>query len=211
MLAAIARIGAVAVPISTMISANELVRVLRQSDVAGLIVQRKLLGNDYVDRLCDALPELAPLRPGPAHRQMPFLRWIVSDRRRPAGRVPADGLADRRRRPVSEELLSEVESEVHATDQMLEIYTSGSMALPKGVQALPRPGAVPRALHPPAWSDFKRGQGIARAAADVLGRRPDDVPDAQLGWPAPSRVCTEATLTTAAGDGQRPGRRRPRN
>ena len=35
MLAAIARIGAIAIPISTLIKANELVRVLRQSDVAG--------------------------------------------------------------------------------------------------------------------------------------------------------------------------------
>ena len=58
MLAAISRIGAIAVPISTMIKSNELVRVLRQSDVSGLIVQRKLLGKDYVDRVCDALPEL---------------------------------------------------------------------------------------------------------------------------------------------------------
>ena len=40
MLAAIARIGAIAIPISTLIKANELVRVLRQSDVTGLIVQR---------------------------------------------------------------------------------------------------------------------------------------------------------------------------
>ena len=49
-LAAIARIGAIAIPISTMIRSNELVRVLRQSDVSGLIVQRKLLGNDAWER-----------------------------------------------------------------------------------------------------------------------------------------------------------------
>jgi len=34
------------------------VRVLRQSDVSGLIVQRRFLGNDYVERLCEALPAL---------------------------------------------------------------------------------------------------------------------------------------------------------
>jgi len=43
MLAAISRIGGIAVPISTMIKSNELVRVLRQSDVSGLIVQRSCL------------------------------------------------------------------------------------------------------------------------------------------------------------------------
>jgi acyl-coenzyme A synthetase/AMP-(fatty) acid ligase len=35
---------------------------------------------------------------------------------------------------VSEDLLREIEAEVHTTDQMIEIYTSGSMALPKGVK-----------------------------------------------------------------------------
>jgi acyl-CoA synthetase (AMP-forming)/AMP-acid ligase II len=38
LLAATSRVGPVAVPISTFIKANELVRVLRQSDVGGLIV-----------------------------------------------------------------------------------------------------------------------------------------------------------------------------
>ena len=55
---AVTRIGAVAIPISTLLRSNELVRVIRQSDVSGLLIQRKLLGHDYVDRLCEALPEL---------------------------------------------------------------------------------------------------------------------------------------------------------
>src|SRR3546814_20317639 len=80
MLAAIARIGAIAIPISTLIRANELVRVLRQSDVAGVIVHRRFLGHDYVERFCDALPELrtgtsAELR----IEAVPYLRRIVSD------------------------------------------------------------------------------------------------------------------------------------
>ena len=46
MLAAIARIGAIAIPISTMVRlGNELVRVLRQSDISGLVVQRSQLGH----------------------------------------------------------------------------------------------------------------------------------------------------------------------
>lgn len=133
--AAIARIGAVAVPISTMIKANELVRVLRQSDVSGLIVQRSFLGNDYVDRLCDALPELrSAASPELRIAKTPFLRWIVASQ----GDVPATihgmeyltGAAE----TVSDELLREAEAEVHSTDQLIEIYTSGSMALPKGVK-----------------------------------------------------------------------------
>lgn len=135
MLAAISRIGAIAVPISTMIIGNELVRVLRQSDIAGLILQRTFLGKDYLERLCDALPEL---RSGKAPElwlpEAPYLRWIIST----GSDLPAtiDDLsavtADAAR--VSENFLHEIESEVHSTDQMIEVYTSGSMALPKGVK-----------------------------------------------------------------------------
>jgi acyl-CoA synthetase (AMP-forming)/AMP-acid ligase II len=134
-LAAICRIGAIAIPVSTMIKANELVRVLRQSDATGLIVQRRYLGNDYVDRLCDALPELkSSNKPDLRIDKTPYLRWIIStgDALPPTMqdmRVLADSAPS-----VSEQLLREIESEIHPTDQMIEIYTSGSMALPKGVR-----------------------------------------------------------------------------
>lgn len=133
-LAAIARIGAVAVPISTLIKANELVRVLRQSDVGGLIVQRSLLGHDLVERLCDALPGLREGGPDVRLPEAPYLRWVASS----GDGLPAsigtldDLLAGAV--SVSEAMLRAVEAEVHETDQMLEIYTSGSMALPKGVK-----------------------------------------------------------------------------
>jgi acyl-CoA synthetase (AMP-forming)/AMP-acid ligase II len=135
LLAAIARIGAIAIPISTLIKANELVRVLRQSDVSGLIVQRELMGHDYVERLCEALPGLREgASPELRIARTPYLRWIVSTGE---GLPPSfrdmsfltDAAAS-----VTEALLEEVESEVHAPDQMIEIYTSGSMALPKGVK-----------------------------------------------------------------------------
>jgi acyl-CoA synthetase (AMP-forming)/AMP-acid ligase II len=134
-MAAIARIGAIAIPISTLIKHNELVRVLRQSDVAGLIVQRSLLGNDYVERLCEALPDLAESRnPDLRIARTPFLRWVVS-----TGEALPPSFHDMEfltgtAETVSEDFLREVESEVHAADQAMEIYTSGSMALPKGVK-----------------------------------------------------------------------------
>lgn len=133
--AAIARAGAVAIPISTLLKASELVRVLRQSDVCGLILQRSLLGKDLVERLCDALPDLrGGTSPELRLNAAPFLRWIVST----GDDLPAamqdmqwlTGTAD----AVSEELLMEIESEIHPADQLMEIYTSGSMALPKGVK-----------------------------------------------------------------------------
>ncbi len=135
--AAIARAGGIAIPISTLIKSNELVRVLRQSDVSGLIVQRELLGKDYVERLCEALPELRSCGPQLALPEVPFLRWVVSEGEGlPASIASWEWL---QAEPVSEALLEAVESEIHTTDQVMEIYTSGSMAMPKGVRHLHGP------------------------------------------------------------------------
>jgi acyl-CoA synthetase (AMP-forming)/AMP-acid ligase II len=135
MLAAISRIGAIAIPISTLIRSNELVRVLRQSDIGGLIVHREFLGHDYVARVCDALPELREgTTPTLRIDAVPYLRWIVSD----GGNLPATfrdtSFLTESAETVSEAMLRAVEAEVHPADQMIEIYTSGSMALPKGVK-----------------------------------------------------------------------------
>lgn len=162
LLAAITRIGAIAVPISTMIRANELVRVLRQSDVSGLIVQRTLLGNDYVERLCDALPELRDSGRDLRIARTPYLRWIASTGEGLPAAFRHVGEFSDLAGSVSEEFLAEIESEVHPADQMVEIYTSGSMALPKGVKhnhgpALFRTNWIPEKL--------KVGRGMQVAAA----------------------------------------------
>lgn len=160
MFAAITRIGAIAVPISTFIKSNELVRVFRQSDIAGVIVQRQLLGNDYVARLCDALPGLADSgSPELRLPEVPFLRWVVSD----GAALPAavhdmswiTSVAD----TVSEAMLAAVESEVYPSDQLMEIYTSGSMAFPKGVKH----------NHGPTLfrAHFIRSKSLARRGAEV--------------------------------------------
>jgi acyl-CoA synthetase (AMP-forming)/AMP-acid ligase II len=132
---ALARIGAVAIPISTLLKSNELVRVLRQADLTGLIVQRSLLGNDYADRMCEALPGLLTGHsPELRLEQTPYLRWIVSTGPDlPQTFRDFSWLSDEAG-TVDESLLEEVEREVHSTDQLVEIYTSGSMALPKGVR-----------------------------------------------------------------------------
>lgn len=134
-LAAISRIGAIAVPISTMIRANELVRVLRQSDVQGMILQRTMLGKDLAERILDALPELVGQESGALRLpRAPYLRWIVSDGEGLPSCIAGPEFLTDAAATVDEALLAEIESEVHPTDQMVEIYTSGSMALPKGVR-----------------------------------------------------------------------------
>ncbi|MBU6266416.1 MAG: acyl--CoA ligase, partial [Sphingomonadales bacterium] len=158
-LAATARIGAVAIPISTMIRANELVRVLRQSDIAGLIVQRHLLGYDYVERIREALPALDESGPALRLAQAPFLRWIAVDEGELPGSMASlsDVIGDAA--SVSEDLLVQVESEVATTDQMFEIYTSGSMALPKGVRHNHGP-VLFRTHYMRGMVGFERGKAI---------------------------------------------------
>jgi acyl-CoA synthetase (AMP-forming)/AMP-acid ligase II len=135
LLAAICRIGAVAIPISTLLKSSDLVRVLRQCDASGLIVQRKFLGNDYVERLCESLPELREGdSPDLRLSRTPYLRWIISTGDALPPSVHDMDYLTHASDSVSAALLLEIESEVHPSDQMLEIYTSGSMALPKGVK-----------------------------------------------------------------------------
>lgn len=158
--AAIARIGAVAIPISTMIRANELVRVLRQSDVAGLIVQRQFLGNDYAERLCDALPALRDAGRDLRISGVPFLRWIVSTGENLASGIGDIFLLTDAADSVSEELLCAAEAEVYPSDQMVEIYTSGSMTLPKGVKHLHGP-VMQRNRYVARMTGRKRGDKVA--------------------------------------------------
>ncbi len=196
MLAAISRIGAIAVPISTMIKSNELVRVLRQSDVSGLIVQRKLLGKDYVDRVCDALPELRE-RDTPDLRisRTPYLRWIVS-----SGDALPPSVCDQRllldaARTMSDEMLLQIESEVHPADQMIEIYTSGSMALPKGVKHNHGP-VLHRVHYLRSKSNAQRGMRLTvfQPMFWVGGLMMSLLPNWEVGA---TSVCMEATPTSS--------------
>ena len=200
LLAAIARIGAVAVPISTLIKGNELVRVLRQSDIAGLFVQRSLLGHDLVERVCDALPELRSAPVGDLRGELrltaaPYLRWIVSSGPAlPSAILALDDLTARAE-TVGEDLLAAIEAEVHPTDQMLEIYTSGSMALPKGVKHLHGP-VVFRAQYLARMTDKERAsQSVATLPMFwVGGMGLFLLPNLVVGG---CTVCTEGTSTSS--------------
>lgn len=195
-LAAIARIGAIAVPISTMIRSNELIRVLRQSDVSGVIIAREFLGYDFVERFCDALPELragdsAELRIA----AVPYLRWIVSSGPDLPPTVRGMDFLTDGADTVSPEILTAIEAEVHPTDQMIEIYTSGSMALPKGVKhnhgpVLARAHYLHRMLGPTRGEEFNAQLPMFWVGGMMMYLMPDWVAGAIT-------VCTDKTLTNS--------------
>ncbi len=140
MMAAIGRIGAIAVPISTMIRAGELVRVLRQSDISGLFLQRELLGYDYAERLVQAVPAVGEaVSPALYLPELPYLRWVISSGDALPAAIQSIDTLEKEGQIIPDALLLEMESEVHPADQLVEIYTSGSMALPKGVRHMHGP------------------------------------------------------------------------
>ena len=141
---AAARIGAVAVPLSTFYRDRELACVIRHADLHGLVVHRRFLGDDIPARVAGALGDLDGAGDGPlVLRSAPFLRWVVAlddGDRGDADAPPAPAWAHDRQwlveaadGPFDDALLAEVEAEVHAGDEAIMIYTSGSTADAKGV------------------------------------------------------------------------------
>jgi acyl-CoA synthetase (AMP-forming)/AMP-acid ligase II len=131
---AVGRIGAVAVTVSTFSKPSELLRTLRHGDVAMLVVGPALFGEDQGDRLERAIPELTRAEDKPLFlRSVPYLRsiWVMGGTERAWARSVAwdadePGMA-------APDILEEVETEVHPSDALAIVYTSGSTSEPKGV------------------------------------------------------------------------------
>jgi acyl-CoA synthetase (AMP-forming)/AMP-acid ligase II len=147
---AIVRIGAVAVPISTLATGPELRKIAAHADLHMLLSTDRYLHHDYVERLEAAFPGLKGARAPFTFTEAPYLRriWIWG------GRCPAWAEAiDLSNQPgVDAALLAAVEAEVAPADAVSIIYTSGSTADPKGVihahAAFMRQGAKVAATFP---------------------------------------------------------------
>ena len=134
---AIARIGGVAMPFPTTYRPAELRTALRIGDTRTLVVPAELFGRDMAEFLESAIPGLAD-----AHEHVlrlpavPCLDhvWTTTPIRRAwAGGIDLRPGSDGDHPEIAEDYFTAIESQVHPSDPMLVIFTSGTTAEPKGV------------------------------------------------------------------------------
>jgi len=136
---AVTRIGAVAMPFSTLYRPSELSTAMRIGDVSVLLSATSMLGKDHEAFLEDAVPGLADAAPGRLRvAELPYLRSIrlLGGSTRPWAErfdVSADGDANFVVDGVDDALLEAVEAEVTPADPIVVIFTSGTTAEPKAV------------------------------------------------------------------------------
>jgi acyl-CoA synthetase (AMP-forming)/AMP-acid ligase II len=124
---AIARIGALAVPLSTFSPAPELTTAIRHADIHALLTAARFGDHDLVARLEDGASGLAACSPRLELPDLPLLRWIHVDDDSPP--LWSSALAD----PLAQDLVRGAERAVVAADSLVIVSTSGATAAPKAV------------------------------------------------------------------------------
>jgi acyl-CoA synthetase (AMP-forming)/AMP-acid ligase II len=130
----IARIGAIAVPMSTFYAPAELRTTLRNADAEHMLLPRTLLGNDTQAYVEAAIPELVG-RTGTRHvfAGLPFLRHVsfIGGTDRPWA-LDLDPTADRHAE-IGDDVLDAMEQATTPADLLVMVHTSGTTSDPKGV------------------------------------------------------------------------------
>jgi acyl-CoA synthetase (AMP-forming)/AMP-acid ligase II len=118
---AVMRVGAVLVPLSTLLRPPELLAQLRLAAVSQLIAVRSYRGRAYLDEIRSVAPALeARVRSGRRDATLPALRRLWTWGELPDAPAPA-------------RLVEALEDEVRPADDMVILFTSGSRGAPKGV------------------------------------------------------------------------------
>jgi acyl-CoA synthetase (AMP-forming)/AMP-acid ligase II len=131
--AAIEKIGAVCIPLSTFSRPAELARLVRHSDLHLLAASHSFLTRDFVTLVADAFPGLSSAQgPELALADAPYLRTVVFDELGPSWSRDIEWILRGGQGDRWQQILEQARQEVHPEDEALCIYTSGQSADPKG-------------------------------------------------------------------------------
>jgi acyl-CoA synthetase (AMP-forming)/AMP-acid ligase II len=118
---AVTRVGAVLVPLSTLLRPPELLAQLRVASVEHLITVRSYRGRSYLDDLASLSATLVDrIRRGQRDPILPALRRVWTWAELPDAPAPGN-------------MVEALEDVVHPADDMVVLFTSGSRGAPKGV------------------------------------------------------------------------------
>ena len=132
---AVAKIGAVMVPLSTRFKAFDLEYILKQSDSTTLIMMDVFLKNNYLQVIDEICPELRGAKPGGLNsKRLPSLRNVIclSEKKHP-GMFDFQELMGEGEDPSLDGPLKKIRSTLKSTDIINIPYTSGTTGFPKGV------------------------------------------------------------------------------
>lgn len=136
---AIAKIGAVLVPINTFATPSEREYILRHGDASVLLFQSHLLKNNFLADLFTFIPEAKTAAPGKLHcEKTPNLRRIICLNTKDNSNLASGCVEDWQAfidsgKSFPDRLLEKMTNEVFPGDEGVMIYTSGTTSKPKGV------------------------------------------------------------------------------